>query len=61
MTDMPVPYWMGDRDYYPRGDPRREEHVRRIDARRRVDASIAASSGDGSYAVTVPRQQRRER
>lgn len=52
----PISYWMGDRDYYPRSDPRRAEHVRRIDARERIDRRIAASAGDGSYSATVERR-----
>jgi hypothetical protein len=50
---LPVPYWRSDRDYYHRGDPRREKHVAHIDTQCRIDARVHASAGDGSYSVLV--------
>lgn len=55
---LPIPYWMSDRDYYPRSDPRRAAHIRNIDIQERINARIDASVGDRSYAVTVCREDR---
>jgi hypothetical protein len=55
---LPVPYWMADRDYYPVTDPRRHAHVQHIDLQNRISARIDACAGDGSYAVTIRREDR---
>ncbi|WP_316172447.1 hypothetical protein [Bradyrhizobium sp. SZCCHNRI2049] len=52
---LPIPYWMADRDYFPRNDPRRVAHLKRIEVQARIDARVNASAGDGSYAVTICR------
>ncbi|WP_316176244.1 hypothetical protein [Bradyrhizobium sp. SZCCHNRI1073] len=52
---LPIPYWMADRDYYPRTDPRYAAHVRNIDIQRGLNARVDASAGDGSYSVLVTR------
>lgn len=49
----PIPYWRGDADYYPRQTALRASHMRQIEAAARIDRRIAASAGDGSYAVLV--------
>lgn len=49
----PIPYWRADRDYYAKDHPLRAHHIREIEAGERIDSRIAASSGDGSYCVTV--------
>lgn len=54
---LPIPYWMADRDYYPRTDPRHAAHVRHIELQQRLDARIDASAGDGSYSVLVTRKE----
>lgn len=53
---LPVPYWMSDRDYYPRNDPRRALHLRNIEIHSRINARIDAAAGDSSYAVSVRRE-----
>lgn len=52
---LPIPWWMSDPDYYPRNDPRRPAHLRRIEIQQRVNARIDASAGDGSYSVLITR------
>lgn len=52
-----VPTWMSDRDYFSQKDPRRAQHVRAIETAERIENRIAASSGDGSYSVTVTRKE----
>ncbi len=54
---LPIPYWMSDRDYYPRGDPRRAEHLKHIDIQDRINARIDACAGDRSYAVLVHKSE----
>lgn len=41
---LPIPWWMSDPDYYPRNDPRRPAHLRRIEIQQRVNARIDASA-----------------
>jgi hypothetical protein len=53
---LPIPWWMSDPDYYPRNDPRRRAHLRRIEIQARINTRIDASAGDGSYAVNVRRE-----
>lgn len=53
---LPIPWWKSDRDYFPRTDPRRDEHVRAIDIQNRIKARVDASAGDGSYSVTLTRK-----
>lgn len=53
---LPIPYWMSDPDYYPRKDHRRVAHVRNIEVQNRINARIDACAGDGSYAVTIRRE-----
>jgi hypothetical protein len=53
---LPIPWWRGDRDYYRHGDIRREQHVAHITIQRRINARICASAGDGSYSVTVGKE-----
>jgi len=52
---LPVPWYLGDRDYYPRNDPRRPAHIRHIDIQASINARIDAAAGDGSYSVVVRR------
>lgn len=56
---LPIPYWMADRDYYPRSDPRRAAHVRHIDIQASINARIDAAAGDGSYSMMVHREDMR--
>lgn len=49
----PIPHWRGDRDYYPKSDPRRAAHVAHIETQERLNARIIASAGDHSYSVIV--------
>jgi len=49
----PVPYYLGNPDYYPRNDPRRAAHLAHIAIQRCIDARIAAAAADHSYAVLV--------
>ncbi len=52
-----IPQWLSDRDFYIRSDPRRAAHLAEIDAQDRINRRIDASSGDGSYSVTVTRKE----
>lgn len=54
---LPIPWWMSDPDYYPRNDPRRPAHLRRIEVQARLNARIDASAGDSSYSVLVTRKE----
>lgn len=54
---VPIPRWLGDPDYFPRTDPRREAHRAHIETRQRIDERIRACSADESYAVVVTRSE----
>ena len=52
----PINYYKGDRDYYPRSDPKYQKHINDIDIHNRIGARINASAGDGSYSVIVTKK-----
>lgn len=57
MGTPPIPRYLGDPDYYPKGDPRREAHLAHILTQRAINVRIDASGGDKSYAVVVMRSE----
>ena len=54
----PVPYYISQRDYYSRKDPKYKKHIAEIEARERIDSRIDASAGDYSYSVIVDKVNR---
>ena len=52
----PIKYYKGDRDYYPRSDPRFKDHINNIDTHNRIGARIDASADDHSYSVMIAKK-----
>ena len=53
----PIPYYMSQRDYYSRKDPRYKSHLANIEANERIDRRIDASASDHSYSVIITQKE----
>jgi hypothetical protein len=58
MKSAPIPYYIGDRDYYSIKHPNRKAHIKAIEINNRIDARINASAGDGSYSVLITKKEK---